>query len=243
MIIFPIGLVLFEAEHKCLLHLVVDPEQWVLGRIVEKAKSRRRALELEWESRLRGDPDTHTIPVDDSELAQLIMSRPEYKDRVQRETELPLGVPNNAARFEGRTARVDNGVQRGLVRISSAATITMFPDGIDIADFDYTCIMAYVYSLEDWIMGAILGHITKGKTEMIAQYRNDPAVTTIPVDEGEPIGELIQVITGQSDYETIPGRFARIIREKEELEREREEARLEMLRLETIRLAELEAGP
>ena len=194
MIIFPSGIRITDTEQRCLLHLVSDPEVWLMAAASEKARLRREALIAEWRPRLFADPAVTELPADDEGLCALIMARDDYKTRLQQDAALdPPQAPygHNIA----RNAAVDR----------SGTTVTLFAGGMDLTDVDCNCILAYVQDLDDWALGALLGQINRGKKKMIAQYepiiRADPSVTTMPATEDG----LIAMIVARSDYQRLGG--------------------------------------
>jgi len=197
--LFPNGIKIMQTEYTSLLHVEADPEGWLLAAIKEKARLRQEALINEWRPRLFADPNLKKIPADANALAKLIMARPDYKSRAQMDIELGnTPYQHNIARFEGN-------IRRGVARIPSAATVTLFPGGIDLPDLDCDCILAFVQDLDDWILGALLGHINRGKKKMILEWQPklfaDPNVSNIPANEDQ----LIQVIVNRSDYKNQSG--------------------------------------
>jgi hypothetical protein len=194
MLIFPTGIKITDTENKSLLHIVSDPEAWVLAAVTEKARLRREALIAEWRPRLLADPAVSELPADDEGLCALIMARSDYKTRLQQDAAADEPVPlytHNTAKFEG-TSR-------------AGKTVTLFASGIDLTDTDTKCILAYVQDLSDWVIGALMGQVNRGKKKMIAKYepiiRADPAVTTMPATEDG----LINMIVARSDYQRLGG--------------------------------------
>jgi hypothetical protein len=203
MIIFPTGIAITDMENKSLLHMVSDPEEWLLATITEKAKLRKNALIKEWQPRLFADPSVTEVPADVHELCELIMARSDYKSRVQNDAEQdPPEIPrkHNIAKFEG-TSRVGLPVKRPD-RVPSDATVILFPSGIDLSDIDFKCIMAYVQDLDDWVIGALMGQINRGKKKMIEVWQPvilaDAEVATMPATEAG----LINMIVSREDYQT-----------------------------------------
>ena len=189
MIIFPTGIVITDTENKGLLHIVSNPEAWLLAAITEKAGLRRDALIAEWRPRLFADPAVTELPADDEDLCTLIMARSDYKTRLQQDA--AQDPPESPYRHNiARHAAIDR----------SGTTVTLFASGIDLTDTDTNCILAYIQDLSDWVLGALLGQINRGKKQMIAKYepiiRADPAVTTMPATEDG----LINMIAARSDY-------------------------------------------
>jgi len=195
--LFPVGITITRTEYTSLLHVEADPEGWLLAAIKEKARLRREALINEWRPKLFADPNVKEFPADAHALAHLIMTRPDYKSRAQSEADDgKTPYRHNIDRFEGN-------IRRGVARIPSAATVTLFPRGIDLPDLDCNCILAYVQDLDDWVLGALLGHINRGKKKIIREWQPklfaDPNVSNIPANEDQ----MIQVIVNHPDYKTL----------------------------------------
>ena len=204
MIIFPDGIAITDTEHKSLLHIVSDPEGWLLAAIKGKARLRREALISEWRPRLYADDSVTELPASDDEMCALIMARDDYKTRLQQDAAQDPPVPlvkHATAKFEG-TSREGMAVRRPD-RVPGDATVTLFASGIDLSDTDTNCILAYVQDLEDWVIGALMGQVNRGKKKMIAKYHPiiiaDPSVTTMPATEEG----LINMIVARSDYKSL----------------------------------------
>ena len=201
MIIFPIGIAITDTENKSLLHMVANPEAWLVAAITEKARLRREALIAEWRPRLFADDSVTELPADDEALCTLIIARSDYKTRLQQDAAADEPVPLNThatAKFEG-TSRVGMTVRRPD-RVPGDATVTLFASGIDLTDTDTNCILAYIQDLSDWAIGALMGQVNRGAKGMIAKYepiiRADASVTTMPATEAG----LIAMIVARSDY-------------------------------------------
>ena len=192
MILFPGGITITTTEQTCLLHMVSDPEAWLLAATTEKARVRREALIAEWRPRLFADESVTELPTDTAALCDLIMSRSDYKTRLQQDAELDPSESPYRHNIEAYEA-VDR----------SGTTVTLFSSGIDLTDVDVNCIMAYVQDLDDLIYGALLGQINRGKKKMIKQYHPiilaDSDVTTMPATEEG----LINMIVARDDYKAI----------------------------------------
>jgi hypothetical protein len=206
MIIFSNGIAITDTENKSLLHMVANPEAWLLAAITEKARVRRDALIAEWRPRLFADASVTELPADDEALCALIMARDDYKTRLQQDAAQDPPEPlykHNTAKFEG-TSRVGMTVRRPD-RVPGDATVTLFASGIDLTDTDVNCIMAYIQDLDDWVIGALMGQVNRGKKKMIAKYepiiRADPSVTTMPATEDG----LINMIVARADYQRLGG--------------------------------------
>ncbi len=194
MIIFPTGITLNQTEHSCLLHLVPDPELWITQAIAEKARLRRDALIQQWRPILFADETVSVLPANPDDLASLIFARNDYKTRVQRDaaTDPTLKVPDfHRDRY--------NAIERPRV------AVTLFPRGITISDFSAACILAYVQKIEEWVLGALLGQINRGKKKMITRYHpilmDDENVKTIPASAAG----IVDLIVNRDDYQTLAG--------------------------------------
>jgi hypothetical protein len=190
MIIFPSGITITDTEQKGLLYMVSDPEVWLLDIIAEKSRMRREQLIHDWQPWLFADPSITELPADVHELCELIMARSDYKTRLQKDAEeYPL-----------RIVSLDN-VDRYEAIDRSGATTILFADGMDLSDIDCHCILAYVKDLEDWVLGALLGQLSRGKKLMIEKWQPiilaDPDVSTMPATEDG----LIDMIIARDDYQ------------------------------------------
>ena len=194
MIIFPTGIVLTDNENSSLLHMAPDAEAWVTSAITEKATTRQDALIAEWRPRLFADASVTELPANNDDLATLILARSDYKTRVQQDA---------AADPVESTSTVNRDTYDGVTR--SGSTVTLFGSGINLPDLTGNCILAYVQNLEEWVIGALMGQVNRGKKKMIAQYHPiimaDPSVTTMPATEDG----LITMILARSDYQRLGG--------------------------------------
>jgi hypothetical protein len=196
MIIFSSGIMLTTTENSCLQHLVADPESWMLTTIIEKSRLRRDALIQEWRPRLFADASVTELPTDDDALCALIMARDDYKTRLQQDAaaDPPVALSKHAtAKFAGTS------------RVPGDATVTLFASGIDLTDIDANCILAYIQDIPDWLIGALMGQVNRGKKKMISKYHPiimaDSSVTTMPGTEDG----LITMILARSDYQRLGG--------------------------------------
>jgi hypothetical protein len=189
MIIFSSGIVLTANENSCLLHVVSDAEAWLSSTITEKARLRRDALIEAWRPTLYADDSVTELPADADDLATLILARSDYRTRLQTDAaQIPAETTNTYAKD------AYDAVTR------SGSTVTLFSSGITIPDLSGNCILAYVQNLEEWVYGALLGMINRGKKKMIAKYHpiiiDDDSVTTMPGTEDG----LITMILARADY-------------------------------------------
>ena len=194
MIIFPTGIVLTANENSSLLHMVADAETYLTSTIVEKARLRRDALIEQWRPTLYADESVTELPADSDDLATLILARSDYKTRAQQDAAADPVVVASTIQKDKYDAVTRSG-----------STVTLFSSGITIPDLTGNCILAYIQNLEEWVIGALMGQVNRGKKKMIAQYHPiimaDPSVTTMPATEDG----LITMILARSDYERLGG--------------------------------------
>jgi len=192
MLIFSSGIVLTTNENSCLLHTVADAETWVTSTISEKAQLRRDALIEQWRLTLYADASVTELPADADDLATLILARSDYQSRAQQDASADPVIDistNQKDRYDAVTR--------------SGSTITLFSSGITISDLSGNCILAYIQSLEEWVIGAVLGMVNRGKKKIISQYHPiimaDSSVTTMPATEDG----LITMILARDDYQRL----------------------------------------
>jgi hypothetical protein len=189
MIIFNSGIVLSANENSSLLHMVSNAEAWVTDTIAEKARLRRDALIKDWRPILYADDSVTELPADDDDLATLILARSDYRSRAQKDSVADPVVPVSTAQRSKHAAVTRSG-----------STVTLFSSGITIADLSANCVLAYVQNLEEWVIGAVMGQVNRGKKKMISKYHPiimaDDSVSTMPATEDG----LITMILARSDY-------------------------------------------
>jgi hypothetical protein len=194
MILFPTGIVLTANENSSLLHVVPDAETWLSSTITEKARLRRDALNEEWRPTLYADASVTELPANPDDLATLILARSDYKTRVQQDAAADPVVATSTTQRDKYDA-----VSR------SGSTVTLFSSGITIPDLSANCVLAYIQNLEEWVIGALMGQVNRGKKKMISQYHPiimaDSSVTTMPATEDG----LITMILARSDYQRLGG--------------------------------------
>ena len=189
MLIHSSGIVLTYNENSSLLHMVSNAETWVTSTIAEKARLRRDALIKDWRPILYADDSVTELPADDDDLATLILARSDYRTRAQKDSAADPVVP---------VSTVQRSKYAAVTR--SGSTVTLFSSGITIADLSANCMLAYVQNLEEWVIGALMGHVNRGKKKMISKYHPiimaDASVSTMPATEDG----LITMILARSDY-------------------------------------------
>ena len=194
MIIFSSGIVLTANENSSLLHVVPDAETWLSSIITEKAKLRRDALIADWRPTLYADASVTELPANPDDLVTLILARSDYKTRAQQDATADPVVAASTTQKDKYDA-----VSR------SGSTVTLFSSGITIPDLSANCVLAYIQNLEEWVIGALMGQVNRGKKKMISQYHPiimaDSSVTTMPATEDG----LITMILARSDYQRLGG--------------------------------------
>ena len=194
MIIFPSGLLVTQAEYKCMQHIEIDPEQSLRDVWGENIILYRDKMVDRWQPTLLADSDVTELPAESEALAAVILGRSDYKNRAQRnasQANLPSFESLNTARYDA----VDR----------SGTTTNLFENGVDISSTSVSYILDRHADIADLFHGAVLGRINKGKKKMIAQYRPiilaDSSVTTMPATEDG----LINMIVARSDYQRLGG--------------------------------------
>ena len=194
MIIFNTGIVLTANENSSILHIVADAEAWLSSVITEKSTLRRDALIEQWRPTLYADASVTELPANPDDLATLILARSDYKTRIQQDAAAdPVELISTHSKDKY------DAVSR------SGSTVTLFSSGITIPDLSANCVLAYIQNLEEWVIGALMGQVNRGKKKMISQYHpiimDDASVTTMPATEDG----LITMILARDDYQRLGG--------------------------------------
>ena len=100
---------------------------------------------------------------------------------------------------EHETLNLHN-IYRWEQRTIGSDTVTLFSDGIDLEETDCDCLKHCVDDIDDWICGALLGQINRGKKRMLKEWQpiilDDPDISTMPATEEG----LINMIVARDDY-------------------------------------------
>ena len=185
--LFASGIVITTNENHALRHLLVNPEQRIRDGITSKIADRKTALVDEWRPTLFDDDSVTSIPGSEDEIVALIFSRSDYKTRLEKDT------------LEGNDRTKLSTAKYSAVS-RSGGTVTLFSSGIDIADADANCILAYVQYLDDWLLGALMGHIGRGTKQLIRTWHpillDDASVSSLPATQDA----FITTVVARSDY-------------------------------------------
>ena len=204
------GVVLTQLEYECFKHCKSDPEQVVMDSLNSKAERRSAALIREWLPTLQADPTITELPATTEGLCALIMVQPSYQTSAQKETaqvdrELVIFNDRNIPDQVAPQVRPPYNRGRYAEKVRSGETVVLFPAGTTLDDDKCNCLYAFITDIEDWLLGAILGHVNRGKKKMIQQYHPiimaDASVTTMPATEDG----LITMILARSDYQRLGG--------------------------------------
>lgn len=95
--LFPRGIDLTDAEVACLLNDLYDSdggngqvaiERWVLaGSIRGKIAKCKSRLLNEWRQKIAQDDTVDTVPANEDDFIAMVLLRPDYKNRAEREAE------------------------------------------------------------------------------------------------------------------------------------------------------------
>jgi hypothetical protein len=189
MVFFIDGLRLSQVEHQCMMHIISDAEKSILNRINAKIMRCKDRLIKRWTTKFLKDPDINSIPKDDNELLKIIFAHEDYKTFSQSEKKpSPL---TNYDRYNERDRTND--------------PIVFFEGGIELDSISTQCILAFQPDVGNWILGAFLGRISKGRKLILQAYmpilKADPSVTTMPATEDG----LINMIVARADYQRLGG--------------------------------------
>ena len=188
MIIYSSGIVITENENKALRHLLADPEAVMLAEVNENIVLWKDTLIAEWRNTLLADASVTSLPASIDGQVELILARSDYKTRLQRDAVAPAEPESTHNR------------DRYAATSRSGTTVTLFASGITIADLDGNALLAYMQNLEEFVMGALLGHINRGTKRIMKTWEPiliaDASVTSLPATRDG----WIETVTARSDY-------------------------------------------
>lgn len=73
---------------KCLKNDLLNPEDWFIKALEGKINKCKKRLIKEWYQKLLKDPSVDTIPGNEEDLLNFIFSRPDHKNRKDREKDI-----------------------------------------------------------------------------------------------------------------------------------------------------------
>tara|TARA_R110000823_G_scaffold226835_1_gene354368 strand:+ start:593 stop:862 length:270 start_codon:yes stop_codon:yes gene_type:complete len=80
-----ISLLITDADLYCLNNDLLDDTQWAKDAMRGKIAACKKRMIREWHPKLTADPDVTSIPANEDEIIALIVARPDYKNRSQRD--------------------------------------------------------------------------------------------------------------------------------------------------------------
>jgi len=79
-----------DLDEKILQHDLLSVQQWVQGAVDGKINNVKKRLLKEAQEKLFNDAEIQSIPASEEGCLQLYFSRPYYKNRVDRESEISI---------------------------------------------------------------------------------------------------------------------------------------------------------
>ena len=77
-----------DTDQKCMKNDLVDLNQWVQDAVTGKKNNCWKRFQREWTTKLMEDESfTDAIPSNKTDFVNLVLSRPDYKDRATRDAE------------------------------------------------------------------------------------------------------------------------------------------------------------
>ena len=80
-----------DTDQKCLLNDILDIDDWVQSAVLGKKNNCWKRFQREWTTKLMEDESfTDSIPSSKSAFVDLVLARPDYKNRAARDAEQGL---------------------------------------------------------------------------------------------------------------------------------------------------------
>ena len=77
-----------DTDQKCMKNDLLDINQWVQDAVTGKKNNCWKRFQREWTTKLMDDETfTDTIPSNKTDFVNLVLARPDYKDRATRDAE------------------------------------------------------------------------------------------------------------------------------------------------------------
>ena len=81
------GVIITDADLLVLNNDLMDADDWVMKAVAGKVNSCRKRMVRQWVPVLLNDPSIESIPGDVDSLIAMIVARPDYKNRAEKELE------------------------------------------------------------------------------------------------------------------------------------------------------------
>lgn len=209
MILFSDGIPLTKSEQASLNYITKDAGSWLQSMWDGKVSDRTSALTKDWHSELASATDS--VPATTAGEVAAILGLDSYRSRKQEEAAKSgyKATDPETHRINGTRVTVPDGSRYNVWRHETvnhdSPAAVLFSSGMELVDQDVAVVEAYVVDVEDWLMGALLGQINRGKKKMIAEYKPimlaDESVDTLPTDDDK----LVEQIIARSDYQAAHG--------------------------------------
>jgi len=76
-----------DMNMKILANELLDVDDWIQMAVDGKLQAVKTRMIADWHNKLLADPDVESIPANEDALINMIVSRDDYKNRVQRDAE------------------------------------------------------------------------------------------------------------------------------------------------------------
>ena len=82
-----------DTDQKCMKNDLLDINQWVQDAVTGKKNNCWKRFQREWTTKLMDDETfTDTIPSNKTDFVNLVLARPDYKDRATRDAEAVIVI-------------------------------------------------------------------------------------------------------------------------------------------------------
>ena len=76
-----------DAEEACLMNDLLDVDAWVQSAVEGKINKCKKRFIREWYPKLMADPTVTDMPADEQRFIDVVLARPDYKDRAARDAD------------------------------------------------------------------------------------------------------------------------------------------------------------
>ena len=76
-----------DIEKACLENDLLDINDWVQKAVKGKINNCKKRFMREWQPKIMADPSIKTMPAEEQLFINMVLARPDYKNRITREIE------------------------------------------------------------------------------------------------------------------------------------------------------------
>ena len=87
-----VNIIISGEDVSCLENDLLDITDWVEKAVTGKINQCKKRFLREWQTKLMNDPTTTVMPATEAEFIAVVLARPDYRNRVQRQADAEVAA-------------------------------------------------------------------------------------------------------------------------------------------------------